>query len=112
MAVVEAPFRRIVCEGQDVVVHLDGQALRFDAIYSGLGSRPHTDLGRLVGTELTEDGRFVTDAHQRTSTPGVYAAGDAVTGLNQIAVAMAQAEVAAVDIHNALRRAARMTLCE
>lgn len=37
--------------------------------------------------------------------PGCYAAGDAVTVLNQIAVAMAQAEIAAIDIHNHLREA-------
>jgi hypothetical protein len=33
------------------------------------------------------------------------AAGDAVTGLNQIAVAMAEEEIAAVDVHNHLRQA-------
>lgn len=37
--------------------------------------------------------------------------GDTVTGINQIAVALAQAEVAALDSHNALRRAERLTLC-
>lgn len=66
----------------------------------------------MLGVELTADRRFVTDAKQRTRQPGVYAAGDAVTGLNQIAVAMAQAEVAATDIHNALRRAERLSLRE
>ena len=45
----------------------------------------------------------MTDSSQRCSVAGCYAAGDAVTGLNQIAVAMAQAEIAAVDIHNHLR---------
>jgi thioredoxin reductase (NADPH) len=113
VVIVEAPVRGIACDGPDVEVRLgDGGALRFDAVYSGLGISPHTDLGQMVGAELTGDGRFVTDPHQRTSVPGVYAAGDAVTGLNQIAVAMAQAEIAAVAIHNALRREERMTLCE
>lgn len=51
------------------------------------------------------DGRIVTDAHQQTDVPGLYAAGDVVTGLNQIAVAMAQGEIAATAIHNAARRA-------
>ena len=37
--------------------------------------------------------------------------GDTVTGINQIAVALAEAEVAALDSHNALRRAERLTLC-
>ena len=111
--IVETPISRLDCSRDRVEVHLaDGEVLRFDTAYSGLGSEPHTDLGRRIGADLMEDGRFVTDAHQRTSVPGLYAAGDAVTGLNQIAVAMAQAEVAAVDIHNALRREEQMTLCE
>ena len=46
----------------------------------------------------------MTDAHQETAHPGLYAAGDVVTGLNQIAVAMAQGEIAATAIHNAARR--------
>ena len=45
----------------------------------------------------------MTDAHQQTSVPGVFAAGDVVTGLNQIAVAMAQGEIAATRIHSLLR---------
>ena len=54
----------------------------------------------------------MTDECQRTSADGVYAVGDVVTGLNQIAVAMGQAEVAAVHIHNRLRRAERLCLPE
>ena len=45
------------------------------------------------------------DAHQATSVAGLYAAGDVVRGLNQIAVAGAEAAVAATAIHNALREA-------
>ncbi|WP_210528974.1 NAD(P)/FAD-dependent oxidoreductase [Rubellimicrobium arenae] len=108
---IETPVRRLLCEGGDVEIHLeDGTTLAFEAAYSGLGIEPRTDLAASLGVDLTEDRRIVTGAHQRTSAPGVYAAGDAVTGLNQIAVAMAQAEVAAVDIHNALRRAEGLCL--
>lgn len=111
--IVEAPLRRLHCESGDVEVHFaDGERMDFFAVYSGLGTDPNTALARDLGVELTPDGRLVTDDRQRTSVEGVYAAGDAVTGLNQIAVAMAQAEVAAVAIHNDLRRAEGMTLCE
>ncbi len=110
--VVEAPMLGLVCGPDDVEVHLaGGEILRFHAVYSGLGTEPNTQLAQTLGVELTREGRVVTDAKQRTSRPGVYAAGDAVTGLNQIAVAMAQAEIAAVDIHNALRREEQLTLC-
>jgi thioredoxin reductase (NADPH) len=111
--VVEAPVGRLDCEADCITVHLEhGNKLRFDAAYSGLGIEPNTGLGEMLGVELTEDQRFVTDAKQRTNQPGVYAAGDAVTGLNQIAVAMAQAEIAATDVHNTLRRSEQLSLCE
>ena len=81
----------------------DGGTLAFDAIYSALGTHPRADLAAMLGVNLQSDRRIVTDSHQRTSIDGCYAAGDIVTGLNQIGVAMAQGEVAAVDIHNRLR---------
>lgn len=83
----------------------DGEELAYDALYSGLGIEPRTRLARALGVELTGDGRIITDSRQRTNVEGCFAAGDAVTGLNQIAVAMAQAEIAAVNIHNTLREA-------
>lgn len=95
----------IAAEAEGVRVVLPERAIRFDAVYAGLGIRPRTRLAGALGVELDREGRIVTDRRQRCSVPGCYAAGDAVTGLNQIAVAMAQAEIAAVDIHNRLREA-------
>jgi thioredoxin reductase (NADPH) len=84
---------------------VDGSAQEFDVIYSGLGVAPRTELAAMLGVNCAEDGRIITDQRQRTNVARIYAAGDAVTGLNQIAVAMAQGEIAAVDIHNHLRKA-------
>jgi thioredoxin reductase (NADPH) len=39
-----------------------------------------------------------------TSVEGLYAAGDLVRGLNQIAVATGEAAIAATAMHNRLRR--------
>ncbi|CAN5717682.1 NAD(P)/FAD-dependent oxidoreductase [soil metagenome] len=85
------------------IAHGHGAAADYDVLYSGLGVEPRSDLAAALGAALAPDGRIETDTNQRTSVPGCYAAGDAVTGLNQIAVAMAQAEIAAVSIHNAMR---------
>ena len=42
------------------------------------------------------------DSHQRTSVPGLYAAGDVVIGLDQISHAMGEGGVAATTIRNDL----------
>lgn len=105
------PEGRLDCEKGDVrITWPDRDQLRFDAIYSGLGIEPRTRLAKQLGVELSAEDRVLTDARQRTSHPRLFAAGDAVTGLNQIAVAMAQAEIAAVTIHNELRERDRHTL--
>lgn len=88
----------------------DGARLRVDLLYSALGIEPQAELARNLGVRLTSDGRIATDDHLQTSVENCYAAGDIVTGLNQIGVAMAQAEIAAVDIHNGLRRLEGRTL--
>lgn len=55
------------------------------------------------GAAHDPDGNLVVNAHQETSIEGLYAAGDVVRGLNQIAVAAAEAAIAATDIHKRLR---------
>jgi thioredoxin reductase (NADPH) len=60
-------------------------------------------LAAAIGAERDSDGYIRVDTHQQTSASGVYAIGDAVHALNQIAVAFGQAAIAATAIHNALR---------
>jgi thioredoxin reductase (NADPH) len=102
---VETPVTEIAIEGERIarLDFADGSTLTFDTIYSALGIHPRADLAAVLGVEFHPDRRIVTDAHQRTSIEGCYAVGDIVTGLNQLGVAMAQGEIAAVDIHNRLR---------
>jgi thioredoxin reductase (NADPH) len=74
----------------------------FASIYPALGSDVHSDLGRAIGAEVTDEGCLKVDAHQRTSVAGLYAAGDVVIGLDQISHAMGEAGVAATTIRNDL----------
>ena len=67
------------------------------------GAASATDLVEGLGLECDEIGRIATDEHQATAIPGLYAAGDVATGLNQLAVATGQAAIAATAIHNRLR---------
>jgi thioredoxin reductase (NADPH) len=81
------------------------ESLRFDCLYPAFGCDPRSGLARSLGVRLDEQACVVTDAHQRTSVKGLYAAGDVVSTLDQISVAMGQAAVAATAIHNDLPKA-------
>jgi thioredoxin reductase (NADPH) len=75
----------------------------FDHLYLALGCKPQSRLVRPLAAAHDADGNLVVDAHQQTSVDGLYAAGDVVRGLNQIAIAAAEAALAATAIHNRLR---------
>ena len=102
---VETPIEKVRLEGDRVTALCwNGQYQAFDLVYSALGTSPNAELAQSLGARLADDGRLEVDLHQKTSVPGLYAAGDVVRGLNQIAVATAEAAVAATDIHNTLRQ--------
>ena len=81
----------------------DGAGHKFDILYAALGVDPRTGLIEKLGAQLGDAGCAVTDAHCRTTLERVYAAGDAVSGLHQIAVAVGQGAIAATAVHNDLR---------
>lgn len=74
----------------------------FDILYSMAGGRGRSELAAQLGARCTEHGYMHVDAHQQTSIPGLYAAGDVVKALNQISVAAGEAAIAATHIHNHL----------
>jgi thioredoxin reductase (NADPH) len=105
VTVIETQLLRLdVAAGRSALLSFaDGTSITTSVVYSALGIAPQNRLAADLGVPLLADGRIATDPHLRTDIAGCYAAGDIVTGLNQIAVAMAQGEIAAVDIHNRLR---------
>ncbi len=105
IALVEAQDRSLLIHGENVgCLTVGGREHRFDVVYAALGSHPRNGLAVSGGAALGEDGRVVVDAHGLTSVPGLYAAGDLVRGLNQVAVATGEAARAATAIHNDLPR--------
>jgi thioredoxin reductase (NADPH) len=80
-------------------------ACRFDHVYLAFGCEMESRLALRWGADHDAEGNLIVDAHQRTSLGRLYAAGDVVRGLNQIAVAVGEAAIAATDIHNRLRNA-------
>lgn len=108
---VETPIESVRLDGERVTVPgRTGTDRSFDLVYSALGTSPNTSLAEGLGARLADDDRLEVDLHQRTSVAGLYAAGDAVRGLNQIAVATAEAAVAATDIHNTFRQQEGLTV--
>lgn len=61
--------------GERATVRLaSGETLEFDHLVIGVGVSPVTELAEAAG--LSIDNGIRTDAHLRTSIPGIYAAGD------------------------------------
>jgi thioredoxin reductase (NADPH) len=104
IALIDEPIVDISMNGEKrAVARAQSGTLRvYDVIYPSLGARARSDLAARVGARLSESGEIVVDAHQRTSVPRLYAAGDVVDALNQISVGMGQAAIAATDMHNQL----------
>jgi len=82
----------------------EGDRRHFDLVYAAFGVTPQVELARKAGAKLDAEGCLLVDEHQETSVPGLFAIGDIVRGLSQIAVAEGEAAVGATAIHNRLAR--------
>jgi thioredoxin reductase (NADPH) len=99
---VDGPAQAVAIPDGCIVVETAEGTYTFDSVYPALGSDPHVLLAEQAGAKLGENGCISVDRHQRTSIPGLYAAGDVVIGLDQIAHAMGEGGVAATTIRNDL----------
>ncbi|ONF97495.1 NAD(P)/FAD-dependent oxidoreductase [Sphingomonas jeddahensis] len=99
---VDGPCGRFAIESDRLALDTAGGRMAFDSVYPALGSETRSELALAAGARGTDDGCIVTDEHQRTTLPGLFAAGDVVKGLDQISHAMGEAGVAATTIRNEL----------
>ncbi len=99
---VDGPAQAVAINKNCIVVDTAEGHYVFDSVYPALGSDTHTQLAEMVGADLSKDACIKVDSHQRTSVPGLYAAGDVVLGLDQISHAMGEGGVAATTIRNDL----------
>lgn len=74
-----------------------------DTFYPALGSQPNIELVKQLGIRVDEENCVLTDKEQRLGLRGLYAAGDVVSALDQMSVAMGHAAIAATAMHNDLR---------
>lgn len=101
---VDGPCEAIAAAGKCIMITTPYGQHEFDSVYPALGSDTHTDLAEQLGAQIAEDGTLPVDDHQRTSVPGLYAAGDVVLGLDQISHAMGEGGVAATTMRNDLAK--------
>jgi thioredoxin reductase (NADPH) len=99
---IDGPTQAVAISHDFIVVDTADGHFTFDSIYPALGSDTHTQLADMVGADLSASDCIKVDSHQRTSVPGLYAAGDIVIGLDQISHAMGEGGVAATTIRNDL----------
>jgi thioredoxin reductase (NADPH) len=97
---VDGPAQAVAITGDCIVVDTAEGHHTFDSIYPALGSDTHTQLAEMVGADLSAESCIKVESHQRTSVPGLYAAGDVVIGLDQISHSMGEGGVAATTIRN------------
>ncbi|MDV3456982.1 NAD(P)/FAD-dependent oxidoreductase [Sphingomonas sp. HF-S4] len=102
IARVDGPCGGYAIEGDQLAFDTAHGRMAFDSVYPALGSRIRSRLAIEAGARAAEDGCLEVDDHQRTSVPGLFAAGDVAKGLDQISHAMGEAGVAATTIRNLL----------
>jgi len=91
--------------GEKIVAVLEsGKRMEFDVLYPALGCEVRSGLVTKLGAKANETGNLLVNDCQLTSVKGIYAAGDVVSDLHQISVALGHATIAATKIHNELER--------
>ncbi len=83
-------------EAVEEVVFADGSREKFDGIFIACGSAGAFELSKKLGLE-TDGNKIVTDEKRATNIPGIYAAGDCIPGLQQIAKAVCDGMIAGTE---------------
>ncbi|MDR6787762.1 thioredoxin reductase (NADPH) [Sphingomonas sp. BE138] len=99
---IAGPCGGYAIEGDTLAFDTARGRMAFDSVYPALGSRIRSHLAIEAGARASDESCLEVDDHQRTSVPGLFAAGDVVKGLDQISHAMGEAGVAATAIRNLL----------
>jgi thioredoxin reductase (NADPH) len=99
---IDGPVGNFCLQEDSITCSTSDADLSFDTLYPALGSIIRSELAVALGASASDDGCLIVDEHQRTTVPGLFAAGDVVLGLDQISHAMGQGGVAATAIRNHL----------
>jgi thioredoxin reductase len=102
----EEPIVRLEAGSQDSVqvVFEGGEVLARKAVFLHAHQHQRTALAEQTGCRLTSKGAVWVDKNNRTSQPGIYAAGDTAPGTQQAILAAAQGAQAAICLNEQLTR--------
>ncbi len=77
--------------------------LEVKGVFVAIGRKPETDLAKVAGVKIDENGLIMINCKQETNIPGVYAAGDCSSSFWQISPAVGQGVAAAINARNYLK---------
>lgn len=80
----------------------NGTKFPLTALFTHVPFRQHSTLSAQLGCQLTSTGHLEVDDWQKTSVPGVYAAGDATTPMRSVANAVAAGTRAGAFVNHEL----------
>ncbi|MHA1943281.1 MAG: NAD(P)/FAD-dependent oxidoreductase [Candidatus Thorarchaeota archaeon] len=83
------------------------RSLPIEGAFIALGSNPESTLARSIGVGTNERGEIIVNAKQATNIPGVFAAGDVVESMKQIAVAVGHGAISADSAYAYIRKIQR-----
>ena len=83
------------------------RSLPVEGVFVALGSNPESTLARSIGVVTNERGEVIVNAKQATNILGVFAAGDIVESMKQIAVAVGHGAISADSAYAHIRKMQR-----
>lgn len=80
----------------------DGERIALKALYARPALAQHCTIAEELGCELTEQNLLKVDTIQRTTVPGIFAAGDNATMMRSVALAVASGSFAGASLNREL----------
>ncbi|HET9441057.1 MAG TPA: NAD(P)/FAD-dependent oxidoreductase [Longimicrobiales bacterium] len=104
--IIDAALQRVNSDGEfQRMVFADGHVEQCRALFIRPSQSVTNGIAEQLGCERTDKDLIAIDADGRTSVAGVYAAGDAVSPMQQIVIAAASGATAAMHINRDLVQA-------
>lgn len=101
--VVQTPLKKILGEEKvEGILLEDETTVPLEGVFMALGVAGSTDFAQKIGANIS-DGKIAVDENMATNVPGLYAIGDSVGGLLQVAKAVSDGAIAATAIGKYLR---------